>query len=458
VGSGVSVLAFDPVTARAAARRLTTAADRLFADAIELRARFVELELAAEGWPARRMLERAASKLWHDATFLALVSDRVEAGDAVSQSDAAELWAVAVGPVGRHGLFGPWRNLLGASPVDGDLGGTFDREARPPIAASSGSHAERARALLGRLFHDLADPRQIHVDEFGLVQVAPERYIVVLPGVTDLSDIDLHLNRRHRTVRDLDQHAIGSSRSSSVDDNPYAAMVWQALEEVEVAHGAELMIVGHSYGADTALDLASDPRFNGDRFRVTHVVAAGYYSQPQLGEVVDRTKVLVVQNRRDAAVLAERIGRSSAADAVIGRVQQVRDVVRLDPAAAADRSWEIVRHDLDALDELVSFARSHAGDIGELALGAGTADRDRMRDAATELVSLEPRVERLGDDIVIDVFEGGSAGLGHHPSNYGEHLAGELDPAVVEFLASVGEAGYAGPGSAVAVDVSVPGR
>jgi O-succinylbenzoate synthase len=61
-----------------------------------------------------------------------------------------------------------------------------------------------------------------------------------------------------------------------------------------------------------------------------------------------------------------------------------------------------------------------------------------------------------GDDIVVDVFDGGTDGAGHALSNYAAHLGDHLDPAVVDFLTSVGQAGYAGPGSAVAVDVSVP--
>ncbi|MDH5522015.1 MAG: hypothetical protein OEZ14_15940, partial [Acidimicrobiia bacterium] len=68
-----------------------------------------------------------------------------------------------------------------------------------------------------------------------------------------------------------------------------------------VPAGAELLIVGHSYGADTALDLAADPAFAG-RYDVTHVVATGYFSQPQLPAVPADTRVLVVQNRHDIVV------------------------------------------------------------------------------------------------------------------------------------------------------------
>jgi hypothetical protein len=446
----MSVLAFDPVRARIAARQLLNAADRLSSDAAELWARCIELQLGGDGWYARRTLERAATMLWHDATFLALASERV------GEADAGELWEIAVGPVGRRGPLGPWRDAWGASPPGGDLGGTFDAEARRPVESLPGADAQRARALLARLFGDLGAASQIRADEFGLVQVADDRFIVVLPGVTDLSDLDPLLSDRHRSVRDLDQYAIRSSRSTSVADNRYAAMVWQALETVDVPHGAALMIVGHSFGADTALDLASDRRFNGDRFRVTHVVAAGYHSRPQLADVVDGTEVLVVQNRHDLVVAAERVGQSSAADSVVGRVRQLGDVLRLDPAAAVDRSWEVLDDDLDALGELRDFATSHADDLGDLAVGAVSANWERTKDAAGELVAPEPHVERVGDDIVVDVLDGGRVGAGHHLSNYAEHLDTPLEPAVVGFLGSVGGAGYAGPGSVVAIDVSIP--
>ena len=69
---------------------------------------------------------------------------------------------------------------------------------------------------------------------------------------------------------------------------------------------------------------------------------------------------------------------------------------------------------------------------------------------------MTPGVRRVGQHAVFDVFDGGDDGFGHHPSNYAEHLATTSEPAVLEFLASLDAAGYAAPGGAVAVDVSVP--
>jgi len=54
------------------------------------------------------------------------------------------------------------------------------------------------------------------------------------------------------------------------------------------------------------------------------------------------------------------------------------------------------------------------------------------------------------------VFEGGSAGAGHHPSNYIDHVETTEDDLVVGFFSSVATAGYASSGSVVAIDVSVP--
>jgi pimeloyl-ACP methyl ester carboxylesterase len=93
-----------------------------------------------------------------------------------------------------------------------------------------------------------------------------------------------------------------------VADNAYARSVIGGLDACGIPKGARLMLVGHSFGADTALDLAADASFGGpDGYRITHVVAAGYDSVPQLASVPGDTEVLVLQNHRDAVVIGEAL-------------------------------------------------------------------------------------------------------------------------------------------------------
>ncbi|MDH3299771.1 MAG: hypothetical protein OES24_04615 [Acidimicrobiia bacterium] len=193
----------------------------------------------------------------------------------------------------------------GGRNVSGDPGGSFSSR-RVPLAGPSLDHADTpplspAARLVAAALDATADQTVLAHDEFGLVVHGRDRYTVVLPGVTDLSRPEPGWNPVHRSARDLDMAAFRSSRSASVADNTYAATVADALVEVGVPDGAEFLIVGHSFGADTALDLAADPSFS-TRYAVTHVVATGHFSQPRLPSVPVETRVLVVQNRHDIVV------------------------------------------------------------------------------------------------------------------------------------------------------------
>ena len=153
-----------------------------------------------------------------------------------------------------------------------------------------------------------------------MIHHGEHRYTVVLPGVTDLSTPHAGWDPHHRSVRDLDQAAITSARYSGLTSNAYAQLVAEALNRHQIDDGAELVVVGHSFGADTAIDLATDPEFQ-RRYHITQVVATGYNSAPQLlalppGSRVEHSAgasnepappVLVVQNRRDLVVAAETL-------------------------------------------------------------------------------------------------------------------------------------------------------
>lgn len=187
-----------------------------------------------------------------------------------------------------------------------DLGGTYEMEQRGEVDVGD---ENPGLDYIVRALRDTQSSMLIHEDEFGLISLADDHYIVVLPGVTDLSKPDWGLSDEHRSVRDLDQSAALSALGTGVSSNAYARMVMDGLAVNGVSDGATIAIVGHSFGADTALDLAATSEFT-DRYNLTHVVAAGYNSRSQIAHVPDGVEVLVVQNQGDAVVqttsIAER--------------------------------------------------------------------------------------------------------------------------------------------------------
>lgn len=250
-------------------------------------------------------------------------------------------------------------------------------------------------------------------DEFEIIELDNGNYIVNLPGVIDLSskvsDVangrsPFGLDPYNRSVRDVDRYAGPSSLSADVDDNRYAQMVREYILE-NVPEGANVMLVGHSFGGDTALDLASDPTFNNPEtgVNVTHAVSAGYYSQPQLDSVPDGTQVLVLENNQDVVVNAE------------------------------SRNPGLPRE-----DKPLRVPAPLAPDIGPF-------------DAPINRVSTE------GDNVVISKFNGGvGKDVGHHPDRYAHHIETVDNAAIQNYLASVADSGYTGSGTPIAIDVSVP--
>lgn len=456
----MSALALDPAEARRAAGSLARSGDAWQRTSFDLSSDGETWQLGHE--TAVHHVAAAGAALWQVSAFLRLAADAAERADvAVGASldalAAHRMLAVAAfgGPVvpAVACLVDPAGSTF--SPPRGDRGETGDIELRSPWVAVSGSPADRVRHLVLRALVDTGDPRQIRPDEFEVVRLDTGRYVVVLPGVTDLRSPDLGWSDDHRSVRDLDRAAVRSARSTAIADNAYARLVWDGLVTAGVPTGAELMVVGHSFGADTALDLAADPVFNGpDGYRVTHVVAAAYHSGPQLADVPASTRVLVLQNHRDLAVIAEAMGSSPVVDAVAARVDTARDLADLDLVGAAGHVVAGWRHDLAAAGEAVGFALDHVDDLARVA--GSSHDPRAAVGVLAEIVTLEPRVEIVAPGHVLDVFEGGGDGAGHHQRNYVEHLRVVDDVAVTDFLVSAATAGYTGAGVAVGVDVSVP--
>lgn len=464
LGRAVTGVWFDTELARRAAGTWAQHGDDLLDTALDLASGLASLRLE-EFRLGPHLLTGAATELWVMSSFVRLTADAVERADGsvdlARPGSIERLRSLAGGDViaSLTAACAPTWEAFSYSSAFGDRGETGDAELRSPWVVDGASSTERARRLLVRALVDTADDRQIRADEFEVVRLDTGRFVVVLPGVTDLSHPDHGWNEHHRTARDLDQAAFRSSRSSAVADNVYAQLVRDGLRTAGVPIGAELLIVGHSFGADTALDLAADPAFNGpDGYRVSHVVAAAYHSGPQLGDVPPDTQVLVLQNSRDVAVIGEMVGDAHVTDTIAARVDAVRHLLDGDVRGAAEGVTDGWRHDIGSLWDAARFVGSHLDEVGDLAVGTATWDAARSGAAAIDLVTIDPGVSRPGPGQVVDVFVGDGDGFGHHQRNYVDHLERVEHDDVIAFLDSLDGAGFVGAGVALAVDVSVPER
>jgi pimeloyl-ACP methyl ester carboxylesterase/uncharacterized protein YukE len=277
------------------------------------------------------------------------------------------------------------------------------------------------RADIVEAFYATADPRRADPTQIEIRRLDNGRYIVVLPGVNDLSEgweagkagavsgvadgavagvgagiagvavagTGVGIGRGvagigavwgrddPSSVRRM-KHAADTARGGNPSDNPYARRVKEQMEAAGIPPGADVMIIGHSYGAYTAMDIAADKDFNrisGDdsyHVHVTHVIAVGADTDWRASQVPEGTKTLIVNNRLDAAYQSE-----------------------------------------NPLHRDVAF----------------TGGR---------------QVERT--------FAGGGKGLGHHPDNYANYLGSTPDPAVTSWMNEAG-AMYQGGGTAEARQV-----
>ncbi len=458
----MTVLEIDTVESSAATRTWVRWGDDLYGSQLDLQRDIANLQLADVGSMAPWAVAAASTDLWTTSVFLELVIDRVELADRtwstppLDRAGVTRLMQQAGGRVSAMvGACPTWMPVAFAGP-DGDLTGTYAGEIRSPWLLAGAPGLDRGRELVLRALTDTASSEQIRNDEIEIVRMSDGRYVVVLPGVTDLSSPDLGLSETHRSVRDVDQYAYPSSQSTSVDDNRYAQMVAEALAVRGVPIGSDLVIVGHSFGADTALDLAADDHFNGPGgYNVTHVVAAAYHSQPQLEHVRSGTEVLVLQNHRDAAVIGEAVGNAHVTDAIEARRDLLGDVLDVDLPGIVLNVGRATYHDVGAAVEAIDHTISNAGDVADIAVGAATYDADRMIDGASDFITLDPGVGQPRDGQVVAVFEGGGEGAGHHQNNYAAYVEAVDDPDVTAFLASLGSTATE-TGTAGANDVPAP--
>ncbi len=332
---------------------------------------------------------------------------------------------------------------------EGDAGGTFTSQARAPFGPQGNTDVDRGQAAIERMLVDTSVDSQIQNDEFEVIEHDNGNFTLVLPGVIDLSTPHLGLDSHSQSVRDIDQTALSSSVNSRVDANPYAQMVRDYVLDPQngIPRGANVMLVGHSLGGDTVMDLASDPTFNNavTGVNVTHVVSAAYFNQPELDQVPASTQVLVLQNARDVPVIAEGLGysvtelRNAAGRVVDGAKNTFNDAKRLFGSLLGGDAGEAV----DA-----------GGDIVGRAQRAATPDALPKPDAVS---LVQTGVREVDGHIVEARFNGGGDGAGHRQTNYIDYIngAGKNEPLVSNFYDGVAKAGYAAPGQTRAVDVSV---
>lgn len=362
-----------------------------------------------------------------------------------------------------------WRPLLGAldrptdtvgcRPATGDIGGTGTAEPRVRWEAGEGTPPTLGREVLMRALADTADECQLGPDEIGLVDVGG-RWILVLPGVTDLSAIaewatrypsvgrpegsPWGLSPAHRSVRDTDAVARRSATSAGIADNRYAALVASIVAQ-RVPAGAEIAIIGHSAGADAALDLAADPEFNGSgRYSVTHVAAFAYYSEPMLPSVPAGTKVLAVENSRDLVVRGEH-----ALSTPNRLLEAALTAARGDLAGGYRRVVDAHRRGIDQLADGAALIASNV--LDDLSTGH-LPSLDSLTSSAT-------RSTRPTPDQTHVVFKGDAADAGHHQRHYIDYLrsaTGDAGADIDDFATDLAAAGYAAGGGFSAIDVSVP--
>ena len=317
-------------------------------------------------------------------------------------------------------------------------------ERRSDFDVSGGNAEERGRNVLSELLGHTADGSRIAQDEFEVIAHENGKYTVVLPGVTDLSNPDLGLNDEHRTVRDLDQHALQSNLREGVGNNRYAQMVqeWfeRQIESGAIPEGADVMLVGHSFGGDTAFDLAGSSEFNGGLVNVTHVVSAGYASEHQLHAIPDGTEAFVFQNIYDVPTIAESLPHSGETFRDGGRiaVEGVEDVAGL------------TNRGINGIGSVVEFGV-------DLLPGGLEADLPDLPEHVTFVSD-----NRTGPGgALITEFDGGYDSLaraGHGQEIYIDYLQGDgvNNEQLNAYLASIDEAGYGTDGESYAIDVSVP--
>lgn len=319
--------------------------------------------------------------------------------------------------------------------LTGDPGGTLETDPRLAWHTSGDSGSERGQNVMLQALEVMSNSNLIGPDEIGVIKLDNNNLIFIIPGVTDLSqyiewaqgdaDSPVGYNREHQSLRDTDQVAAGSAIERGVDGNPLAQLIEQFCDSNGVPPGTKIAVIGHSFGSDTAFDLAADAEFGGGpggggRYSVTDVIGFGYDNDSQYADITTDAHVLGVQNSNDLVVKAERKLRPGIE--ILGGVGEIGD------SDIAD-GFERVRNGLA---------------------------RRWINRGRTGVVAHDDHQTNV-------VFAGGDQGVGHHPNNYKTPIAfadptsaSPIDQAILSAANNLAVNGFTGSGTLHAIDVSKP--
>ena len=321
-----------------------------------------------------------------------------------------------------------------------------------PVRLSGSSPVERGRQLLLRALEDTTDPDRILRDEFAAYVHDNGALTIVLPGVIDLSNPRLGNDPETNSLRDLDQQAVRSAYNTNLENNGYASRIveWAELmtETGVITPGASTAIVGHSFGAETAFDLATDERFNGELVNVTHIFAAGYDTETYLDDVPPHTRTMSARNIYDAVSFAELTMRQGPRE----------------PAArvSVELIEEVINFDRSVVQALVRATSSHDDEQDdEYAESSVNTRRETKDDPPVFLPEAEiggDRFQHVPPNALDISFEGDFdlSSFGHHPDTYASFLENVEAPDVLDFFVELDAQGFTDNAVAVSVDISEP--
>jgi uncharacterized protein YukE len=195
------------------------------------------------------------------------------------------------------------------------------------------------RADIVEALYATADPRRAEGNEIEIRQLDNGKYIVVLPGVVDLSSkvpsivesrsLDpWYVGEQPDTVRRMAYAIEEAKDNGDTFRNPYALRVIEQMQRAGIPAGADVMLMGHSFGAYTAMELAGDDSFNsadgtfdGYHVNISHVVAAGADTNWKLAELPAQTNALILNNRKDLVFAGEDVLQPDLAPRHAGHVE-----------------------------------------------------------------------------------------------------------------------------------------
>ena len=348
----------------------------------------------------------------------------------------------------------PYTASMSSGDLDSDLA---TARVGVPLRISAATPVDRGRQLLLRALSDTSNPDQLLTDEFGAYVHDNGSLTIVLPGVTDLSNPQLGNDPETNTLRDLDQQAIGAAYNTAVENNGYALRIVAWAEHLTttgvIPLGTPTAIIGHSFGGDTAFDLAADEHFNGELLNVTHVFAAGYDTEAYFDNVPAHTRTMSARNIYDAVTFAEvAIRQDTRISTNRVTAELIEEVANLDRTALhlALRAFTHVRGRESDDDDRT----------GEASHNTGEASHDN-RVVPVFIPPVELATDRVnaratnGTDIS---FEGNFdlSGFGHHPDDYADYLENAEAPDVLDFFVELDAQGFTDNAVALSIDISEP--